>query len=134
MNSRFATAFRNATSAAIVTVLAASCHPQTPGASSAEHGALPTMERVMKGANACWFKAGDPAFASYQLAPELNSYTGRPRILVVERRNPSGRPLLVVQAEGSPAKMDAFGPMMDGAQAARITRDVTRWGSGSSGC
>ncbi len=47
------------------------------------------MERVALGANGCWFKAKDPAFADYRLAPELNSFSGRPRILIVPatRRN-----------------------------------------------
>jgi hypothetical protein len=92
------------------------------------------MERVMLGANACWFKSADPAFATYQLAPELNSYTGRPRILVVERSRPTGRPLLVVQAEGDPARLEAFGPMMSGSSSARITTDVNRWAGGAKGC
>jgi hypothetical protein len=92
------------------------------------------MERVMFGANTCWFKSADPAFARYQLAPELNSYTGRPRILVVERSQPTGRPLLVVQAEGNPAKLEAFGPMMGGASSAKITTDVNRWAGGGKGC
>ena len=88
----------------------------------------------MRGASACWFKSGDAAFASYQLAPELNSFTGRPRILVVERSKPTGRPVLVVQAEGNPSKLDAFGPMMAGPSSVRINHDVVRWANGTSGC
>ena len=42
----------------------------------------------------------------------LNSYSGRPRILVVPASNPGGRPLLVVHAEGNPAKVEVFGPLM----------------------
>jgi hypothetical protein len=71
------------------------------------------MERVAVAANNCWFKSGDATFAAYKLAPELNSFSGRPRILVVHKGSPESRPLLVVQAEGSPSKLDAFGPMMD---------------------
>lgn len=121
-------------SAAAMALLAASCQSHAPSTSSADRAPLPTMERVMRGASACWFKSGDAAFASYQLAPELNSFTGRPRILVVERSKPTGRPVLVVQAEGNPSKLDAFGPMMDGASSVRITHDVVRWASGTSGC
>ncbi len=88
----------------------------------------------MLGASACWFKSADPDFARYQLAPELDSYSGRPRILVVERKQPGGRPSLVVQAEGDPARMEAFGPLMGGATGARITKDVNRWVGGSKGC
>lgn len=92
------------------------------------------MERVALGANACWFKSGDPAFKPYRLAPELNSFSGRPRILVVHRTRPEALPLLVVQAEGNPSKLDAFGPLMDETMRPRIIRDVTRWAGGGKGC
>lgn len=102
--------------------------------SSASRAALPVMERVALGANACWFKSGDPAFKQYRLAPELNSFSGRPRILLVPRNSPESRPMLVVQAEGNPAKVDAFGPAMNEPHAARITTDVKRWVNGGKGC
>ena len=118
----------------LVTVAAlAGCQTKTP-APKANSGALATMERVALGANACWFKSGDPAFKAYRLAPELNSFSGRPRILVVHRNAPESRPLLVVQAEGTPAKLDAFGPMMGEAVSARIATDVKRWAGGGKGC
>lgn len=54
--------------------LAACQSERKPAASSsASQAALPVMERVALGANACWFKSGDPAFKAYRLAPELNS-------------------------------------------------------------
>ena len=122
--------------AALLTALAAmvaAC--QTPAPTTGPNrGALPTMERVALGANACWFKSGDPAFAAYKLAPELNSFSGRPRILVVHKGSPESRPLLVVQAEGNPAKMQAFGPMMSEPVAGRIAADVTRWSGGNRAC
>jgi hypothetical protein len=111
----------------------AGCQTKTP-APKANGAALPTMERVALGANACWFKSGDPSFKAYRLAPELNSFSGRPRILVVHRNSPESRPLLVVQAEGNPAKLDAFGPLMGEAAGARIATDVKRWASGGKGC
>lgn len=123
--------------AALVTTAAAiaGCAPEAPrpvaGPSSA---ALPVMERVALGANACWFKSKDPAFSGYRLAPELNSFSGRPRILLVKAHSPESRPLLVVQAEGSPARIDAFGPMMSEPVSARITADVNRWSKGGRGC
>ncbi|GGA84491.1 hypothetical protein GCM10011491_10020 [Brucella endophytica] len=85
-------------------------------------------------ANSCWFKSNDPAFRPYRLAPELNSFTGRPRILVVPGKNPTARPLLVVQAEGRPAKLEAFGPLMHQANGGRISSDVRRWAAGDSRC
>lgn len=114
-------------------LLLAGCQ-SSPPAPSPNSGALPTMERVALGANACWFKSGDPAFKAYRLAPELNSFSGRPRILVVHRQSPEARPLLVVQAEGSPAKLDAFGPLMAEPVGARIASDVKRWAGGGKGC
>lgn len=96
--------------------------------------ALPTMERVALAANACWFKSGDAVFKNYRLAPELNSFSGRPRILAVPRHSPESRPLLVVQAEGSPARLDAFGPLIDGPDGARIKQDIVRWANGAKNC
>lgn len=101
---------------------------------SSEKAALPTMERVALAANSCWFKSGDSSFKPYRLAPELNSYSGRPRILVVPASNPGGRPLLVVHAEGNPAKVEAFGPLMSGSSGNRIAADVRRWAGGQSSC
>lgn len=119
---------------AALAAMLASCQSAPKTQPAASRAALPTMERVAVNANACWFKSGDPAFKAYRLAPELNSFTGRPRILVVHRNSPEGRPLLVVQAEGNPSKLDAFGPLMNEPVGARIARDVVRWGSGSKGC
>jgi hypothetical protein len=110
------------------------CKPERPAPVAVNRGALPTMERVAIAANGCWFKSADPAFAAYRLAPELNSFSGRPRILAVPKNSPESRPLLVVQAEGSPARLDAFGPMMDGVHGARIRRDIQRWAAGGKGC
>lgn len=103
--------------------------PVTPG-----RAALPTMERVALGASACWFKSRDPAFAAYRLAPELNSFSGRPRILVVPAHSPEARPLLVVEAEGNPARTATYGPLMSSASAGRISADVNRWIGGGKGC
>lgn len=115
--------------------LAAGCTTSKPRpAPAASRAALPVMERVALGANACWFKSKDPAFAGYRLAPELNSFSGRPRILLVRAHSPESRPLLVVQAEGNPARLDAFGPMMGEAVAGRISADVNRWAQGGKGC
>ncbi|MNL58941.1 hypothetical protein D3C87_1826250 [compost metagenome] len=96
--------------------------------------ALDIMERVAVGANNCWIKSGDPAFKAYSMAPELNSFSGRPRILLVRRQSKDIRPLLVVQAQGKPAKLEAFGPMMGEPVNARISTDVIRWARGDKSC
>lgn len=126
--------FRSASTLVALALITAACQSRAPVEITASRGALPMMERVASAAHSCWFKSSDPAFASYLLSPELNSYTGRPRILVVERSHPTGRPLLVVQAEGNPAKLETFGPMLNGPSAARIMSDVNRWAVGARNC
>lgn len=123
----------NAALPAALAAMIAACQ-STPAPTGPNRAALPTMERVALGANACWFKSGDPAFAAYKLAPELNSFSGRPRILLVHKGSPESRPLLVVQAEGSPSHVQAFGPMMSEPVAGRIAADVNRWSGGSKAC
>lgn len=119
--------------ATILCIFIASCQSRAP-ASGPDRSALSTMERVAVGAHSCWFKSGDAAFSAYRLAPELNSFSGRPRILVVHKNSPEGRPLLVVQAEGNPARLQAFGPMMSEPVSTRIAGDVTRWSGGGKTC
>jgi hypothetical protein len=115
--------------------LLAGCTSSPKPVPALDVGALPVMERVMLGASRCWFKSGDPMFAAYKMAPELNSYTGTPRILLVKKHAPESRPLLVVRASGSPAKVDAFGPLMnEPAMAARVQKDVNGWMRGGQGC
>lgn len=96
--------------------------------------ALPVMERVALGARECWFRSKDPAFKAYKLAPELTSQNGRPRILIVPAKNPNGLPLAVVEASGNPARMSAFGPLMNEPIGQRIISDVNRWVAGADGC
>ena len=129
-------------SAFAATALAAlaltACQASTPGPGAATPGgksaALLKMEHVATAAHRCWFASRDPAFSDYSFANELNSFSGRPRFLLVPRGNYGGRPLLVVQAEGSSARVETFGPLMDQDAAPRIAADVSRWASGGSAC
>jgi len=126
--------------AALTTLIAsagllAACTTARAPEPSASMRALPVMERVALSASACWFKSKDPAFKGYRLAPELNSFSGTPRILIVPAHSPESRPLLVVQASGEHAKLSAFGPLMqDGSISGRISQDVMRWARGGQGC
>lgn len=120
--------------AAAIAALLSGCQSAPAPAPVRNAAALPTMERIALSANACWFKSGDAAFASYRLAPELNSFSGRPRILLVKRNNPEARPLAVIQAEGHPAKVDAFGPLFSEPVGTRMTGDIKRWMAGDKGC
>lgn len=125
-------------SAAIVLSAAAlsSCQSQKAAQSPAtvRSAALPVMERITTGANACWFRTKDPAFAAYRMAPELNSFSGKPRLLLVAKHSPESRPLLVIMAEGDPARLQAFGPIMQGPMHDKITAGVNHWARGNTGC
>ena len=41
--------------------------------------------RIAENVGACWFGGARPAFADYSYAPELNSYSNRPRVLIVPK-------------------------------------------------
>ena len=110
------------------------CKTTLPRQMVSSNAALPVMERVALSANACWFKSKDPAFAAYKLAPELNSFSGAPRILLVPAHSPESRPLAVIQAAGNPAKLSAFGPLLAEPLGARISADASRWARGTLGC
>lgn len=103
---------------------------QTGGKSAA----LRNMEHVAIMAYRCWFSTRDSAFRGYSFANELNSFTGRPRFLLVPRNNFGGKPLLVVQAEGPSGQVTQFGPLLQGPQGGRISADINRWATGASTC
>ena len=92
--------------------------------------------RISDNAAACWFAGTRPAFAQYSYAPELTSYSNRPRVLVVPKADPGGLPKLVIEASKADAgtSVKLFGPMMASAEAPAISRDVGRWVGGETGC
>lgn len=101
---------------------------------TSSQSALPTMEMMSQAATACWFKTKNADFRAYKMAAELNSFSGRPRFLLVPVKNPTARPLLVVQAEGNPAKIEVFGPMMGQPVGSKIAHDVKLWAEGQKQC
>lgn len=122
----------HAVSAVVLASLLAAC--QAKPVAQTSPSALDIMEKVAVAANRCWFKSGDAAFKTYGFAPELTSFSGRPRILLTRKGSSDIRPLLVVQAEGKPARLSAFGPLMDEPLSGRISTDVKRWAAGNSNC
>lgn len=108
--------------------------PVAPRSASPADTGLDRMERLTLTANRCWFKSGDPAFAGYSLAPELASFSGRPRFLLVPRGTPEARPLLVVEGRGGSSEVSVYGPLMNEPIAARITGDIDRWRAGGKSC
>ena len=112
------------------------CQSTTPANSggSGKSASLRAMEQVAIAAHKCWIASKDPAFKSYSMANELNSFSGTPRFLLVPKTNYGGKPLLVVQARGHSSEIEMFGPLMSKSLGARIGSDVSRWKSGDSAC
>lgn len=96
--------------------------------------ALPVMERITLSASDCWFKKGDGRFDAYRIAPELSSHIGRPRLLLVPAARPQDRPLAVIEAEGEPATVRAYGPLLSTPLGNRIATDIRNWTAGGTGC
>ena len=107
--------------------------PANPGGSG-KSASLRTMEQVTISAHKCWIASKDPAFRSYSMANELNSFSGTPRFLLVPKKNYGGKPLLVVQARGHSSEVEVFGPLTSEPLGARIASDINRWKSGDSAC
>ncbi len=121
--------------ALVTTSLLAACStarqaPQPVGAASA----LDRMERLTLAANRCWIKSGDPSFAAYGLAPELSSFSGRPRFLLVPKGRPEAKPLLVVEGRNGSPTVATYGPVMETALAGRVDADIRRWNAGGTQC
>lgn len=78
----------------------------------------------------CWF-AGDAAFTDYNYSPEINA--NAPRILIVAKSDPHGRPLLVIEPRTT-TSADVYGPLLGGPAAPRVRADLDRWLKGASTC
>ena len=118
-------------------LLSQACSPSgTPEVTGGPQSAQEIMVRVAKRMQACWFARKDPRFRPYKLAAEINSYAGKPRVLIVPAKRPTALPKLVVQAQtvkGRPS-VTAFGPMLEGKNGAKIRADVDRWVRGEQAC
>lgn len=108
--------------------------PPTPQPPAKVDTGLDRMERLALTANRCWFKTRDPAFASYSIAPELSSFSGRPRFLLVPRGRMEARPLLVVEGRAGSAEVETYGPLLQTPLRARVEGDMARWEAGSGEC
>ena len=97
-----------------------------------------TMVNVARQVQNCWFArgGGDPALKDYTMAPEVNSHTGKPRILIVPKNNPGGLPKLVAQAETSQGRTSftTFGPLLATADGPRLDASLRAWARGSTTC
>lgn len=119
---------------AAVTAVAALALPGIVEAQPSQ-AAYALAERLGAAMKRCWFMGGDPMFGDYVSSPEPNA-TGGPRILVVPRASPDGRPVLVVEILGGGPKprVNVFGPLATGSAADRIGRDLRRWLDGGDSC
>lgn len=94
--------------------------------------ALPLMQSIAENTGKCWLQS--QSFAPYRLAPGLDTGAGRPRILLVPRDKPEERPVLVVEASGDPATLQAFGPLLASPLRTRIEEDLRQWVKGATSC
>ena len=130
---------RLAASAALVALTLAGCKTAEPQDYALLHANLDTStmaSQISAKVAACWFDGSRPAFADYSYTPELNSFSDRPRVLIVQKSDPTGLPLLVIEIvkakRGSDVKL--FGPLMATDEQSAIYRDVSRWAGGARDC
>jgi hypothetical protein len=123
---------RRSQAALLAPLIAFAPFPAGAQPSDAAYALVSKLAAAMK---RCWFMGGDPMFGDYVAAPEPNA-TGGPRILVVQRNTPDGRPVLVIEILGGGAKpkVNVYGPLATGAAGERIGRDLRRWLDGGDGC
>ena len=94
-------------------------------------------EMVSNQVRRCWYGAGKKDFTAYAAETDVNPLFKRARILLLPRDNLEAKPILIIEAvnkNSSQATVSAYGPMMNGPQASRITNDLKRWVSGSKAC
>ncbi len=96
--------------------------------------AIVLLQAVNKGAQTCWVKSKDKEFRPYKVIPELDTRVGKPRILILNARSAQGLPQYVIEAEGTPARLTAYGPLASEPLAARINEDIMRWRNGQTSC
>ena len=84
----------------------------------------------------CWFGKGRSTFPGYAHASETNAIVGPPRVLLVDKKAPHGRPALVIEfrTSGGAVDISVYGPLAAGAKAATIEADLNRWASGGKEC
>ena len=130
-------AFRRPVAALIAAAIAVAMAATAPVVAVAQpsDAAYALVNRLSAAMKRCWFMGGDPMFGNYVAAPEPNA-SGGPRILVVARNTPDGRPVLVLEILGAGPKprVNVYGPLAVGAAADRIGRDLRRWLDGGDGC
>lgn len=96
--------------------------------------AVSVLQNINSRGLQCWIKSGDKEFKGFALVPELDTRSGRPRILVVKSGQAQGLPQLVIEASGKPIKISTFGPLTQERLSGRINRDIIAWNTGRTSC
>ncbi len=114
----------------------AGCVNTSPESSSDSRTPQSLMASVATQVQACWFRSKDKRFRNYTLSPELNSYAGRPRILLVPRGKQSALPVLVAQAErvNGQTVFSSYGPLVGENGGDAVQSDLNRWAGGERTC
>ncbi|WP_173931627.1 hypothetical protein [Chelativorans sp. Marseille-P2723] len=79
-------------------------------------------------------RSTDRDFRNLTLIPELDTTAGRPRILVFDKGKAGGLPLMVIEASGTPAGVETYGPLAGTPAGQRMTADIGRWSRGGLTC
>ncbi len=95
---------------------------------------IAVLQTINEAGQRCWIKPGGKPFRDYRLIPELDTLTGTPRILLVERKAATGRPKLVIESTSAPVKVNTYGPLARSALGARVNADIIRWTTGDTRC
>jgi hypothetical protein len=129
-------ALRSIRAASVVLVAACQSGPSDYLAFPSPQQPAAVASRIADNIGACWFGDGSKGFADYSYVPELASHSNRPRVLIVDKGDPTGLPKLVIEAveEDRGASVRLFGPLMASPDAAAIRRDVEQWADGATGC
>ncbi len=118
--------------------LAAGCQSEPVGGPLSIEVAAPSPISILQHINdtgqKCWIRPGKRPFRQYRMIPELDTITGTPRILLVDRKTIGGRPKLVIEATDGPVTVNTYGPLVRTKLGARINSDIIRWSTGDKSC
>lgn len=96
--------------------------------------ATAVLQNINARALNCWIKSGDKDFQGLALVPELDTRSGTPRILIVEKGKAQGLPKMVIEARGKPVRLSTYGPLAQSKLSGRINSDIIAWNTGRTGC
>ena len=115
-------------------ILLSGCQTEkvAPVAKRDNAAAISALQTINTNAQKCWNKSKD--FRNYRIIPELDTRVGKPRILVVSAKAAQGLPQYVIEADGTPARLSAYGPLGSEPLGERMNEDIARWEAGDKEC